>query len=105
MELPYVRRMESEPTLFELFKGIRPMARAIEEHPATVSTWKRVGRIPAEKQPHVLAVGQRLGLPITAEHVVFPLGREAASVLTDLAASPVAVACDPKAGLQRKDIP
>ncbi|MFP5435590.1 carph-isopro domain-containing protein [Sphingobium sp. ba1] len=67
--------MKSNDSLFCLFSGIRPMARALGESPGTVHGWKRVGRIPSEKQPHVLAVGLQLGLPITAEHVVFPLGR------------------------------
>ena len=53
------------------------MARDVGESPSTVMGWKRARRIPAEKQPHVLAVGQAKGLPITAEDVVFPLGRPA----------------------------
>lgn len=96
--------MERNTSVFALFGGIRPMARQLEEPASNVAAWKRVGRIPAEKQPHVLAVGLKLGLPITADHVVFPLGREATSVPIDLAVSSVAVACDPKGGLQRKDI-
>ena len=96
--------MESHTTTFDLFGGIRPMARVLNEHPSTVSAWKRVGRIPAEKQPHVLDVGLSLGLPITAEHVVFPLGRPSDDTPTDLAVQPIAVACDRTAGTQRKDI-
>ncbi|MCW2399675.1 carph-isopro domain-containing protein [Sphingobium sp. B2D3C] len=76
--------MSSEQNIFSLFGGIRPAARAIGEPPSNVAAWKRVGRIPAEKQPHVLKVGQALGLPITADHVVFPLGRPATDA-TDLA--------------------
>lgn len=67
--------MEMRTTTFAMFNGIRPMARAIDESPSTVAAWKRKARIPAEKQPYVLAVGLKLGLPITAEHVVFPLGQ------------------------------
>lgn len=78
-------------SIFAMFKGIRPMARAIEESPSTVAAWKRKGRIPAEKQPLVLAVGLKLGLPITAEHVVFPLGRPHAAY-ADLPPMPDAVA-------------
>lgn len=67
--------MISQHTIFDLFGGIRPMARALEVPASNVSSWKRVGRIPAENQPHVLERGQELGLPVTAEHVVYPLGR------------------------------
>lgn len=67
------------------------MARALDEHPSTVSAWNQKGRIPAEKQPHVLAVGLKLGLPITAEHVVFPLGKPHAAY-ADLPPMPDAVA-------------
>lgn len=67
--------MERDHNTFGMFGGIRPMARELGESPGTVHGWKRNGRIPAEKQPHVLAVGLKLGLPITADHVVFPLGR------------------------------
>ena len=83
--------MSKEQTLFELFGGIRPTARAVDELPQTVAHWKRVGRIPAEKQPHVLAVGLKLGLPITAAHVVFPLGQPHAAY-ADLPPMPDAVA-------------
>lgn len=80
------------------------MARAIGEPSSNVAAWKRVGRIPAEKQPHVLEVGQALGLPITAEHVVFPLGRPNAAAPVEITAQPNAVACDRKPETQRKDI-
>lgn len=76
------------------------MGRSLGESPGTVHGWKRVGRIPAEKQPHVLAVGLQLGLPITAEHVVFPLGRPNAAY-ADLPAMPAPVLCDRPAASQR----
>lgn len=79
--------------IFSLFGGIRPMAREVGESPSTVMGWKRAKRIPAEKQPHVLAVGAAKGLPITAEDVVFPLGRPS-DVATTLTANPASVACD-----------
>jgi hypothetical protein len=94
--------MSHEVTIFDLFGGIRPMARKLGVLPSSVSAWKREGRIPAHKQPHVLEVGQSLGLPITAEHVVFPLGRPNAAVPSDISAHPAPVACDQKAGTQRK---
>lgn len=96
--------MEQQISLFALFGGIRPMARAVGEAPSNVAAWKRVGRIPAEKQPHVLEIGQALGLPITAEHVVFPLGRTNAAAPVEITATPITVACDRKAKTQRKDI-
>ena len=76
------------------------MARALDEHPSTVSAWNQKGRIPAEKQPHVLAVGLKLGLPITAEHVVFPLGRPHATY-DDLPPMPAPVLCDRQPESQR----
>lgn len=92
--------MEQTTSIFRLFGGIRPMARAVEEAPSNVSAWKKVGRIPAEKQPHVLAVGLKLGLPITAEHVVFPLGRPHAAY-GFLPVMPAPVLCDRPADSQR----
>lgn len=66
--------MDMSATLFELFGGIRPMARALGEPASNVAAWKRVGRIPAEKQRLVLAVAKSSGVPITAIHIIFPLG-------------------------------
>jgi hypothetical protein len=98
-----MKHMDNRTTIFAMFNGIRPMARAIDESPSTVAAWKRKGRIPAEKQPQVLAVGLKLGLPITAEHVVFPLGQPHRNLATDVAPQPTDVVCDRTAGLQRKD--
>lgn len=78
------------------------MARELSEHPSTVSAWKRVGRIPAEKQPHVLTVGFKLGLLITAEHVVFPLGRPHAAD-ADLPPLDERVFCDRQSASQRTE--
>lgn len=52
------------------------MAELLGEPPSTVQSWKLVGRIPAAKQPAVLRKARELGLPVTAEDVIFPLGRE-----------------------------
>lgn len=76
------------------------MARSLGESPGTVHGWKRNGRIPAEKQPHVLAVGLKLGLAITAEHVVFPLGRPDAAC-ADLPSMDAPVLCDRHSDSQR----
>jgi len=80
------------------------MARKMGEAPSNVAAWKRVGRIPAEKQPHVLEVGLALGLPITAEHVVFPLGRPDAAP-ADLAQDENSVVRDQQPQTQKKDMP
>lgn len=96
--------MSLEQNIFVLFGGIRPMARAVGVSPSNVAAWKRMGRIPAEKQPHVLEVGQAMGLTITAEHVVFPLGRPNAAAPVEITAHPIAVACDRKPETQRKDV-
>lgn len=82
--------MTQQASIFDRFGGIRPMARALDEPSSNVGTWKTKGRIPAEKQAHVLAMAQAKGLPITAEDVVFPLGRPA----DDLPAPSGPVACD-----------
>lgn len=66
--------MQQLISLFTLFGGIRPMARELEERPSNVSTWKRVDRIPADKQRLVLERGIALGLPVTPELVIFPSG-------------------------------
>jgi len=85
-------------TLFQRFGGIRPMARALGLPSSNVCTWKSEGRIPSKQQAHVLAVGQALGLPITTDDVVFPLGRPA-EVLGDQLPP---VACDRAAEAQRR---
>lgn len=83
--------MDITYSIFELFGGIRPMARAIGEAPSTVASWKRGGRIPADKQRSVLEIGQDIGLTITAEHVVFPLGQPIAAPLSDISEQPTPV--------------
>lgn len=67
--------MDTQKTLFDRFGGVRPMAEILGEPPSTVQSWKNVGRIPAGKQPIVLAKAAELGLPITSDDVVYPMGR------------------------------
>lgn len=68
--------MSDEPDLFDRLGGTRAMAELLGEPPSTVQSWKSAGRIPAKKQPAVLALGvDTEGREITAEDVVFPLGR------------------------------
>lgn len=92
-------RMQQADNIFAHFGGIRPMARALGEPPANVHAWKREGRIPAQKQPLVLAVARSLGICITAENVVFPLGRPS-DVATTITAKPASVACPPQSEAQ-----
>lgn len=66
--------MQCPVSIFTLFGGIRPMARELGVPKSNVSAWKTADRIPAGEQPHVLEVGLALGLPITAELVIFPSG-------------------------------
>lgn len=61
-------------TLFDKFGGIRPMAAHLSEAPSTVQSWKNAGRVPAGHQHKVLTKACELGIPITAEDVVYPLG-------------------------------
>ncbi len=62
-------------TLFDKFGGTRPMADHLGEPPSTVQSWKAAGRVPAGKQPKVLEKAEELGIAITAEDVIFPLGK------------------------------
>jgi hypothetical protein len=50
------------------------MAAALSEAPSTVNSWKAAGRIPAHHQPKVLSKARELGLVLTVEDMVFPLG-------------------------------
>jgi hypothetical protein len=88
-------------SIFDLFGGIRPMARSLGESPSKVMAWKRAGHIPAQKQAEVLAKAEALGLPITAEHVVFPLGRHFPEITEPSA--PVACSTSGKAQRLRRD--
>lgn len=49
------------------------MADIIGEPPSTVQSWKTAGRIPAQKQPLVLAKAHEAGINVTAHDVIFPL--------------------------------
>jgi hypothetical protein len=69
--------METESTLFARMGGIRKMAELIGEAPSTVQSWKNTGRIPAQKQPLVLDRAKAVGIEITADDVVFPMGTDA----------------------------
>jgi hypothetical protein len=62
-------------TLFDKFGGVRPMAEHLAEPPSTVQSWKTAGRVPAVHQARVLLKAEALRLSVTAEDVIFPLGR------------------------------
>lgn len=82
-------------TVFDIFGGIRPMADHLSEAPSTVQGWKTAGRIPAGKQPDVLAKAEELSLDVTAEDVIFPLrprARFVAPVHADTVTTEVAAA-------------
>ena len=72
--------MENTNTLFDRLGGIRKTAELLGEPPSTVQSWKSSGRIPAHKQPHVLDRAEAAGIEITAEDVVYPLGKPAAEI-------------------------
>ena len=63
------------------------MAERLGESPSSIQGWKNAGRVPATKQPLVLARAAELGLDVTTDDVVFPLGRPA-------------VDCDPRTQTQ-----
>jgi hypothetical protein len=92
--------MERLTSIFDLFGGIRPMARALGESPSKVMAWKRAGHIPAQKQAEVLEKGIAQGVALTADHVVFPLGRPS-DVAILISVNPAPVACAPQSEAQR----
>ena len=67
--------MDNDDDLFARLGGTRKMAEIVGEPPSTVQSWKSAGRIPATKQPLVLERARAAGHEITADDVVFPLGR------------------------------
>lgn len=71
----------SEPTdLFARLGGIRAMAELVGEAPSTVQSWKNAGRIPAQKQPTVIEKAAARDIVVTADDVVWPLGRNAEGI-------------------------
>lgn len=51
------------------------MADILGEAPSTVQSWKTAGRIPAQKQPIVIEKAALRDIIVTAEEVVWPLGK------------------------------
>jgi DNA-binding transcriptional regulator YdaS (Cro superfamily) len=77
--------MSENLTLFDRFGGTRKMAEMLGEAPSTVQSWKSAGRVPAAHQPKVLDRAREHGVDITAEDVIFPMGRESSPA--DISAS------------------
>lgn len=69
--------------IFSRLGGIRKTADILGEPPSTVQSWKKAGRIPSAKQPIVIEKARAAGFDITADDVVFPLGRPAVCDLCD----------------------
>ncbi|WP_294355829.1 carph-isopro domain-containing protein [uncultured Sphingomonas sp.] len=71
----YIAVMERETDLFTRLGGARAMAAIVGEAPSTVQSWKAAERIPAHKQPIVIDKVRAAGHNITADDVVYPMGR------------------------------
>lgn len=78
--------MSEKLTLFDRFGGTRKMAERLDLAPSTVQSWKSEGHIPAKHQPMVLDKAREHGIEISAEDIIFPLGREADEA-SDISAS------------------
>ena len=63
--------MKPAPFIIEAFGGASVLARLLDVDISTVSQWRiRGGRIPSSKQAKILRLAKKLGLQITAEHMV-----------------------------------
>ena len=62
MEKAYGFSMSYVEQIIGRFGGVRPMATAMNIHPATVQSWKTRGQIPAHRQQSILERSQSLGL-------------------------------------------
>lgn len=61
------------------FGGVRRTARALECDPATVSRWRKSGRIPAGYQKQILQAAWEHGHDLTAHDLIF--GRATTDIL------------------------
>lgn len=82
--------MEHEANLFEMWGGLRQMARDLQRPASTIHRWKSAGRIPATEQAEVLAAALKKGLDINTDNIVFPLGR---SFTSDAKSGPASGRC------------
>lgn len=69
--------MSNAKDLFAKLGGTRAMADLLGEPPSTVQSWKSAGRIPSHKQPLVIQRARDAGFRVTADDVVWPLGKQA----------------------------
>lgn len=71
--------MIDEPDLFARLGGTRKIADRLGEPPSTVQSWKAAGRIPAQKQPLLIERFAEIGIVVSADDVVWPMGRASES--------------------------
>ncbi len=62
------------------------MADLLGEPPSTVQSWKSAGRIPSQKQPLVIQRASAAGITVTADDVVWPLGKRPVAKRTQVMA-------------------
>lgn len=67
--------MTDEPDLFVRLGGARKIADRLGEPPSTVQSWKAAGRIPAQKQPLLIERFAEIGITVSADDVVWPMGK------------------------------
>lgn len=56
--------------LIQAFDGVRPAARALGLHPATIQSWQRRGNIPSVKVRDVLKAARKKGADIDIDDLV-----------------------------------
>lgn len=61
--------MKKIDDIIKMFGGIRPMARALETHPSTVSSWKIRGCIPDWWHQRIVEAAQKLGFELSVADV------------------------------------
>lgn len=71
--------MANTTKIFDRFKGVRGLARAMGLPPSTVQRWKDSGVVPARRQAELLEVAKRLDLDITIEDVIGAPMKDAAA--------------------------
>lgn len=78
--IAHIVAMDDNSTLFDRLGGIRKAADLLGKPPSTVQSWKNSGRIPSHEQPLVIERAKEAGIPVSAEDVVFPLGKPAPEI-------------------------
>ena len=67
--------MNEKTNLFDALGGTRKIAECLGEPPSTVQSWKSSGRIPAQKQSLLIERFAEIGVTVSADDVVWPMGR------------------------------